>query len=96
MGPAFNPGRPDMGQTTYKHLGPRPGSSYKQYFINGTRTRAATLYYETVGDDARTPEQVAEDFGVPLDAVLESIDYAERHADLVRQEAEDVAAVQPS
>lgn len=59
----------------YTHLGPRHDSRYRQFFVNGTRIRAETLYRETVGIEARTAEQVAEDFGVPLEAVREAIRY---------------------
>jgi uncharacterized protein (DUF433 family) len=89
MGPAFYPGRPDMGQTTYKYLGPRPGSSYKQYFINGTRTRAETIYRYIVGPDAMTPEEVADDCGLPLEAVLECVRYCEENEDLLRRERDE-------
>jgi uncharacterized protein (DUF433 family) len=75
-----------MAQTAYKYIGPRPGSSYQQYFVNGTRTRAETIYRYTVGPDAMTPEQVAADCGLPLGAVLECIHYCEHNEDLLRRE----------
>ena len=73
----------------YKYLGPRQGSNYRQYFINGTRTRAETIYGYIVGPDRQTPEQVAEDTGLPLDVVLECVRYCEENADLLRQECEE-------
>ncbi len=73
----------------YTHLSSRQGSNYRQFFVNGTRIRAETLYRETVGADPRTPQQVADDFGVPLEAVLESIRYCEENENLLRQEREE-------
>jgi uncharacterized protein (DUF433 family) len=63
-----------MANWTY--LAPNPKSSYKQLFIKGTRIRAEVVYGLTVdGSEPMTPEQVAEDFGLPLAAVHEAIAY---------------------
>jgi hypothetical protein len=72
----------------YKYLGPKRGSLYRQFFVLN-RMRAETLYLETIGDDARTPQEVAEDFDVPLEAVLEAIRYCEENESLLRQEWEE-------
>lgn len=66
--------------TTYQYLEPRPGSSYKQLFVKGTKLRASLIYsaaYPRGDDDDRTPEQVAEDYGIPVAAVYEAIRYCE-------------------
>lgn len=66
--------------TTYQYLEPRPGSSYRQLFIKGTRIRAEIIFsaaYQRGDEDDRSPEQVAEDFGIPLEAVHEAIRYCE-------------------
>src|SRR5262249_28280256 len=78
--------------THYKHLRPRPGSFYRQFFIKGTRTRAETIHRAVVGVDPRTPEQVAKDWDLPVEAVLECIDYAEKNEDLLRQERDEELA----
>jgi hypothetical protein len=39
-----------------------------------------------VGEDARTPEQLAEDFYVPLEAVLESIAYCQSNPPEIAQD----------
>jgi uncharacterized protein (DUF433 family) len=78
-----------MTNGEYKYLGPRQGSLYRQYFINGTRIRAEIIYAEIVGPDRRTPEEVARDYNLPLEAVLECVDYCEKNADLLRQEWEE-------
>jgi uncharacterized protein (DUF433 family) len=66
--------------TTYQYLEPHPGSQYRQLFIRGTKLVAWDIYcaaYQRGDEDDRTPEQVAEDFGIPVDAVYEAIQYCE-------------------
>lgn len=70
----------------YKHLGPRRGSLYSQFFVKGTNTRAETVYRETVGRDPLTPEEVAKITKLPLEAVLECVRYCEENEDLLREE----------
>src|SRR5438270_682476 len=65
-----------MSETTWRYLAPNPKSSYKQLFIKGTRIRAETIpdaIYDT--DVPQTPEQVAADYGLPVEAVREAIAY---------------------
>lgn len=71
---------------TYIHLEPRPKSNYRQLFVKGRRVRAEVLYRATIGPDAQPPENVAADFHVPLEAVLESIDYATSNKQLLDAE----------
>jgi hypothetical protein len=66
--------------TIYRYLEPHFGSSYKQHFIKGTKLRASIIYsaaYQRGTDCDRTPEQVAEDYGIPVEAVYEAIRYCE-------------------
>jgi hypothetical protein len=86
-------GRVPMSNGTYKHLGPRRGSLYRQYFINGTRLRAGVMYGYIVGPDPMSPEEVARDFNVPLEAVLECVEYCERNPDVLRQDWEEEEAI---
>ena len=65
--------------TSYRFLGAEPGSAWEEWVIAGTGIRASTLVL-AVRNDGRTPEQVASDFEVPLDAVLEAIDYVDSHS----------------
>jgi uncharacterized protein (DUF433 family) len=68
----------------WKYLAPNPKSKYRQLFIKGTRIRAEVLYGCTVdGSELMTPEQVAEDYGLPLEAVREAIAYCESHPDVI-------------
>jgi hypothetical protein len=66
----------------YKYLGPKPGSLYKQLFVKGRGVRALTLYRATLPSYMEegvtwTPEQVAEEYDVPVEAVREAIAYCE-------------------
>lgn len=70
----------------YQYLELRPGDSIKQPFVKGMKIWAEVLYRETVGLEPRTPEEVANDFEVPLGAVLESIHYCEHNEDHLRKE----------
>jgi uncharacterized protein (DUF433 family) len=70
----------------YKFLGPRFGTSYRQYFVKGTKIRAEMLYRQTIGLEPRTPEEVARDFEVPVEAVYEAIQYCKENENLLRQE----------
>jgi uncharacterized protein (DUF433 family) len=63
---------------TYRFLEPRADSAYRQLFIKGTRIRAELVYAAHINaDEPLTPQEVATDFGLPLDAVLESIAYCQ-------------------
>jgi uncharacterized protein (DUF433 family) len=78
---------------TYRFLEARPKSAYRQLFIKGTRIRAEIIYRAHVNlEEPRTPEQLAADYGLPLEAVREAIDYGrsdppEIAADIAREEA---------
>src|ERR1017187_4295245 len=76
----------------YKYLKPKRGSRYQQLFFG--RIRAEVLYRETVGREPLTPAEVAHEYNVPLDAVLESIDYCTKNKDLLDAErAREEAAI---
>ena len=68
----------------YKYLKPKRGSRYRQLFFG--RVRAEVLYRETVGRDPLTPEEVAREYNVPVEAVLEAIDYCVKNKDLLDAE----------
>ncbi|MFO0965027.1 MAG: hypothetical protein U0793_05485 [Gemmataceae bacterium] len=69
----------------YKYLQPKRGSNYRQLAVNG-RIRAEVLYRQTVGPERLTPEEVANEYGLPLDAVLEAIHYCEHNRELLAAE----------
>jgi uncharacterized protein (DUF433 family) len=72
----------------WKWLYHYPKSSYKQLSIRGTKIHARTIYGQAVGEGARTPEELAEDYGVPLDAVREAIEYCESDPPEIREDFE--------
>jgi hypothetical protein len=74
----------------YKYLKPKRGSRYQQLFFG--RIRAEVLYRETVGAEPLEPAEVARQYNVPIEAVLEAIDYCVKNKELldaerVREEA---------
>ena len=80
--------------TQYQFLAPNPKSAYKQLFVKGTRIRARDLYgwYASTEEPFMTPEQIAAEFNLPVEAVLESIAYCESNPpelleDYAREEA---------
>ena len=73
-------------EKVYRYLEPRPCSNYRQLFTKGRKIRAEILYRATVGEDPRTPEQVAEDYELPLEMILEAIDYCIHNEPLLREE----------
>ena len=65
-------------QGTWTYLERRPGSSYQQMCIKGKRIWAWTLYCEFMNEkEPRTPQELAADWDVPLDAVREAIAYCQ-------------------
>jgi len=75
--------------TSYIHLGPREGSASQQYFVNGRSLRSETLFRATVGPEPMTPEEVAQDYDVPVEAVREANHYCLRNAALLQKEREE-------
>ena len=82
--------------THYQHLEARPGSNYRQLFLKGRRIRTAIVYEAVHGPDPYSPEEFAREYGVPLEAVREALDYAANNLPLIEaerdREADDVRA----
>ena len=74
-------------QTEWKYLEERPQLGRKQLYLRGRRLKAFDLWANMIANDM-TPEEVADNWDVPLEAVRESIQYCETHQDLLKQEAE--------
>ena len=78
---------------TYQYLAPRPRSAYRQLFIKETRIRAELIYRAHINaDEPMIAEELAVDYGLPLDAVVEAIEYGKSNppeiaADIAREEA---------
>src|SRR5271167_961939 len=79
-------------QIQYQHLEPRPGSNYRQLFLKGRRIRAAVVDEAIHGPDPFTPEEFASEYQVPLEAVLEALDYVAQNRPLIEQERDREAA----
>jgi uncharacterized protein (DUF433 family) len=79
-------------QTHYQHLESRPGSNYRQIFLEGRRIRAAVVHEAVHGPDPYTPEEFAREYGVPLEAVREALDYVANNLPLIESERDREAA----
>jgi hypothetical protein len=66
-------------QIEYKFLEVRPRSNYRQLWVKGRHMRAEALYRAKVGAEPESPEMVAQEYGLPVDAVLEAIRYCTHH-----------------
>src|SRR5438874_11366527 len=70
-----------MSASTRNHwvfLDRKSGSLYRQLFIKGRNIAARTLYGHFVNaEEPRTPEQIAADYQLPIEAVREAIAYCE-------------------
>jgi uncharacterized protein (DUF433 family) len=79
-----------MDASTSKHwvyLDRKPGSLYKQLFIKGRNIAARTLYgHYASEEEPRTPEQIASDYELPLEAVREAIAYVESNPPELHQD----------
>lgn len=72
----------------YIHLPPREGSGYQQYFIKGRNLLAATLFRANIGPEPMTPDDMARDYDLPVDAAREAVQYCIRDAALRQRERE--------
>jgi hypothetical protein len=76
-----------LSTTSYECLEPHPGSFYRELFVRGLSLRASRLiaWMEAEG---LTPEQAAADRGLPVEAVLEAMDYVQSHASVIADDLE--------
>jgi uncharacterized protein (DUF433 family) len=64
--------------TQWKCLEPRPKSFCRQLFIKGTRIRAEVIFGLHVNEvEPMTPEAIAAEYSLPLEAVQEAIAYCQ-------------------
>jgi len=73
----------------WKWLERDPMSSLKQLSIKDRRVRARTLYGLTMGEDAMTPEEVADSYNLPIEAVREAIEYCQSDPPEIREDFEE-------
>ena len=73
--------------TQYQFLERNPKSNYKQLFVKGTRIRARILYGQYMSEEEpRTPEEIAADYGLPVEAVREAIAYCDTDPIEIRED----------
>jgi uncharacterized protein (DUF433 family) len=73
--------------TNWKYLEPRPCSLYRQLFIKGTRIRAEVVYGDYCREEEPwSPEMIAEQYNLPLEAVKEAIAYCESNPPEVEED----------
>jgi uncharacterized protein (DUF433 family) len=78
----------------YTYLVARPHAWRKQLFFKGRRLTVGQ-FLRNMRANKMSPEEAAEDFGLPTEAAFEAIDYGERFAALIAaEEAEDARAAQ--
>lgn len=75
--------------TKWKYLAPNQKSAYKQLFIHGRRIRARTLYGMYMSaEDPMTPEEIALEYGLPVEAVGEAIAYCQADPPEIKEDFE--------
>jgi uncharacterized protein (DUF433 family) len=79
---------------SYKYLARKPKSVYKQLFIKDRWISARTLYGMYMSETTpMTPEEIAVDYDLPLEAVLEAIAYCASNPPEIAQDYEREEAV---
>jgi hypothetical protein len=76
----------------YRYLKPKRGSRYRQLFVNG-RIMAEVLYRETIGREPLTADEVGNEYGLPVDAVLEAIHYCQHNPHILDEDRRREAAL---
>jgi uncharacterized protein (DUF433 family) len=77
-----------QGDDTWQFLSPYPQSWRKQLYIKGRKLPASIVWGDMIVNEM-TPEESAEDWDLPLEAVQEAIQYCETHRELLDLEAEE-------
>lgn len=73
----------------WRYLARKRNSVYKQLFVKDRRIAARTLYGRFMSDeDPMTPEEIAADYDLPLEAVHEAIEYCEADPPEIREDWE--------
>jgi uncharacterized protein (DUF433 family) len=75
-------------EVPYKYLEPRPHPWRKILWIKGRNMHVWQLL-ATMIREGETPEQTAKNFGLPVEAVLEALDYYQQNKALVGAETDE-------
>ena len=72
------------------YLDRKPGSAYRQLFVKGRNIAALTLYSMSLDGEepGMTPEEIAADYDLPVEAVREAIAYCASDPPAIRQDWE--------
>ena len=76
-----------MTTTQWQYLEKRPHRWRKQLYFKGKRLKAFDVWMDMMVN-RETPEEAAENWDLPLDAVMEAIEYCKTNQELLRKEAE--------
>lgn len=77
-----------MPQREYIYLEQRPEKTRQQLYIKGRTLPAAAVYSEML-TAGQTPEEAARDWDLPLEAIMECIEYCNDNLELLSEEAEE-------
>ncbi|MDW8030031.1 MAG: DUF433 domain-containing protein, partial [Armatimonadota bacterium] len=75
-------------ETTYRYLEARPQTGRKQLYIKG-RNMTVWQLLTAMWADNETPEQVAKNRDLPIEAIYEALDYYEKNKDLIHAEVDE-------
>ncbi|HEY3281551.1 MAG TPA: hypothetical protein VGN26_04705 [Armatimonadota bacterium] len=81
-------GIPNRASQRWKYLIRRPDEWREQLWIKGRKMLASHLWLDMLANN-RNAEEAADNWSLPLDAVLEAVRYCETHEGLLKAEAEE-------
>jgi len=70
---------------TYQYLEQRPDKSAQELFVRGTGVRASTIWHDRF-ISRFSPDQIARDRDLPLEAVYEALDYCQENWERICKE----------
>ncbi len=76
-----------MTTTQWQYLESRPHPWRKQLYFKGKKLKAFDVWMDMMVN-RETPQEAAENWDLPLDAVMEAIEYCKTNQELLREEAE--------
>jgi len=77
-----------MSQNNYRYLESRPHKWKKQMWIKGRNMNVWNLV-ATIRTERYSPEEAAENYKLPLEAVLEALTYYSQNKELVNAETKE-------
>ncbi len=79
---------PQQEPTQWQYLEKKPHSRRQQLYLKGKRIKASVIYSDMMVNKM-TPEEVADNWELPLAAIEEIIEYCQTHQQLLQQEANE-------